>query len=89
VTSTEASQRAAAHALQVEIPTAVVAANSPDPSAGDGSLQADLDTAARADAKSLVPEGGHNPAGGSGSHVGGAPGAGDPPVHYGPGAWLL
>jgi hypothetical protein len=57
VTSIEASQRAAAHALQVEIPTmAAVAANSPDPSVGEGGLQAVLDTAAQVDVKSLDPK---------------------------------
>jgi hypothetical protein len=57
VTSTEVSQRVAAHALLVEIPTTAVAvANSPDPSVGEGGLRADLDMAAQADAKSLDPK---------------------------------
>jgi hypothetical protein len=66
MSSTEAIQRAAAPALQVEIPTAVaaptlqveipttaVATNSPDPSVGEEGLQADLDTAIRVDASCL------------------------------------
>jgi hypothetical protein len=40
-----------AHALLVEIPTAV--ATSPDPSMGEGGLQDDLDTVVGADARSL------------------------------------
>jgi hypothetical protein len=56
VTSMEASQRVAAHALKVEIPMVVAAANSPNPSMGEGGLQAVLDTVARADAKSLDPK---------------------------------
>jgi hypothetical protein len=36
-----------------------------------------------------VPQGGQNPAKGGGGHVAGALGVGDPPVHCGPGAWLL
>jgi hypothetical protein len=54
----EASQRAAAHAFQVEIPTvaATAAANSPDLSMGEGGLQAVLDMATRVDAKSLDPK---------------------------------
>jgi hypothetical protein len=53
----EVSQRAAALALQVEIPTVVVAAaNSPDSSVEEGGLQAILDTAAWADAKILDPK---------------------------------
>jgi hypothetical protein len=43
----------AAPALQVEIPIALELANTPDPSMGDECLQADLDTAIRADASSL------------------------------------
>jgi hypothetical protein len=64
--STEAIQRAAALALQVEIPMAVAApalqveipmvvvtASSPDPSVEEESLQADLDTTVGANARSL------------------------------------
>jgi hypothetical protein len=40
----EVSQRVAVHALPVEIPMAVAAASSPNPSMGEGGLQADLDT---------------------------------------------
>jgi hypothetical protein len=46
----------AASALQVEIPTAVVAASSPDLSVGEEDLQADLDTTVGADASSLDPK---------------------------------
>jgi hypothetical protein len=48
----------AAHALLVEIPTAVAAASSPDPdpSVGEGGLQADLDMAVGVDARSLDPK---------------------------------
>jgi hypothetical protein len=63
----------------------MVAANSPNPSVGEGGLQAVLDMAAWADTKSLDPKAAEH----GGSHVGGALGAGDPLVHYGPGAWLL
>jgi hypothetical protein len=56
VTSTEARQRVAAHALLVEIPTAAAAASSPDPSVGEGGLQADLHMAVGADARSLDPK---------------------------------
>jgi hypothetical protein len=41
----------AVHALLMEIPT--TAASSPDPSMGDGGLQADLDMAVGVDARSL------------------------------------
>jgi hypothetical protein len=44
---------AAVLALQVEIPTAVAVASSPDPFVDEESLQADLDTAVGADASSL------------------------------------
>jgi hypothetical protein len=47
---------AVAPTLQVEIPMAVVAASSPDPSVGEEGLQANLDTAAGADASSLDPK---------------------------------
>jgi hypothetical protein len=63
----------------------MVAANSPNPSVGEGGLQAVLDMAAWADTKSLDPKAAER----GGGHVGGAPGAGDPLVHYGPDAWLL
>jgi hypothetical protein len=66
VSTTEAIQRAAppavqveittvaaASALQVEIPTATVAASSPDPSVGEEGLQVDLDMAVAVDASSL------------------------------------
>jgi hypothetical protein len=56
VTLTEASQRGAVHALLVEIPTMVAAASSPDPSVGEGGLQANLDTAVGVDARSLEPK---------------------------------
>jgi hypothetical protein len=52
----EASQWVAAHALLMEIPTAVVMASSPNPSVGEGGLQADLDTSMGADARSLDPK---------------------------------
>jgi hypothetical protein len=53
----EVSQRAVAHALQVEFPTVVAAAaNSPILSMGEGGLQAVLDMAARTDDKSLNPK---------------------------------
>jgi hypothetical protein len=51
VSSTEVIQRAAAPALQVEIPT--VSASTPDPSMGEEGLQADLDTTVGADSSSL------------------------------------
>jgi hypothetical protein len=35
------------------------------------------------------PEGDQNPVEGGGGHVGSALAAGDPPVHYSLGAWLL
>jgi hypothetical protein len=54
VSSTEVIQRAAAPVLQVEIPTA--AASSRDPSVGEEGLQADLDTAVRADTSSMDPK---------------------------------
>jgi hypothetical protein len=41
------------HALLVEIRTAAAVASSPDPSVGEAGLQADLDTAVGADARSL------------------------------------
>jgi hypothetical protein len=41
----EASQRAAVHALLVEIPIGAAVASSPDPSMGEGGLNANLDTA--------------------------------------------
>jgi hypothetical protein len=53
---TEASQRAAAHVLLVEIPMAAMAASSPDPYVGEGGLQADLDMAIGADARGLDPK---------------------------------
>jgi hypothetical protein len=53
VSSTEAIQRAAASALQVEIPTVSASARTSDPSVGEECLQADLDTAVGADASSL------------------------------------
>jgi hypothetical protein len=53
LSSTEAIQRAAAPALQVEIPTSAVAASTPDPSMEQECLQADLDTDVGADASSL------------------------------------
>jgi hypothetical protein len=56
VTLTEARQRASAHALLVEIPTAAAVASSPDPSVEEGGLQAVLDMAARANARSLDPK---------------------------------
>jgi hypothetical protein len=48
----------AADALLVEIPTAAVAASSPDvePSVGEGGIQADLDMTVGADARSLDPK---------------------------------
>jgi hypothetical protein len=48
----------AVHALLVEIPKAVAAASSPDldPFVGEGGLQADLDMAVGADARSLDPK---------------------------------
>jgi hypothetical protein len=52
----EVSQRAATHALLAEIPMAVVAASSPDPSMGEGDLHADLNMAAGVDATSLDPK---------------------------------
>jgi hypothetical protein len=52
----EASQRAVMHALLVEFPMAAATASSPDPSMGEGSLQADLDTAVGTDAGSLDPK---------------------------------
>jgi hypothetical protein len=54
VTSAEASQRAVTHAPQVEIPT-VVAGKGGLQAMGEGGLQVVLDTAARADAKSMDP----------------------------------
>jgi hypothetical protein len=51
MTWTETSQRVAVHALLMEIPAA--AASSPDPSVGDGGLEADLDMAVGVDARSL------------------------------------
>jgi hypothetical protein len=56
VTLTEARQRASAHALLVEITTAAAVASSPDPSVEEGGLQAVLDMAARANARSLDPK---------------------------------
>jgi hypothetical protein len=53
VSSTEAIQRAAASALQVEIPIVSASARTPDPSVGEECLQANLDTAVGADASSL------------------------------------
>jgi hypothetical protein len=53
VSSTEAIQRAATPALQMEIPTTAALASSPDPSMGEEGLQADLDTVVGADASSL------------------------------------
>jgi hypothetical protein len=46
------------HALLVEIPMATAVASSPDPnpSVGEGGLQADLDMAVGADARSLDPK---------------------------------
>jgi hypothetical protein len=44
------------HALLVEFPMAAATASSPDPSMGEGSLQADLDTAVGTDAGSLDPK---------------------------------
>jgi hypothetical protein len=54
----EAIQRVVAPALQVEIPTAAVAASSPDLSMGEESLQAYLDMASSLDPKAanLLPE---------------------------------
>jgi hypothetical protein len=85
VTSTEASQRVAAHALQVEIPMVAV---------GEGGLQGCgggwPPGCPRYDCmggrQKPGPQGGQNHAEGGGGHVGGAPGARDPPVHCGPGA---
>jgi hypothetical protein len=56
VSSTEAIQRAAAPAIQVEIPMMMVAASSPGPSVGAEGLQADPDTAIGTDASSLDPK---------------------------------
>jgi hypothetical protein len=53
VSSTEAIQRAAAPALQVEIPTMASLARSPDLSMGEEGLQAKPDTTIGADASSL------------------------------------
>jgi hypothetical protein len=53
VSSTEAIQRAAVPALQVEIPTVSASARTPNPSVGEECLQADLDMAVGADASSL------------------------------------
>jgi hypothetical protein len=53
VSSTEVIQRAAAPALQVEIPTVSASASTPDPSMGEEGLQADLDTTVGADSSSL------------------------------------
>jgi hypothetical protein len=55
MSSTEAIQRAAVSALQVEIPMAA-AASSPDPSVGKEGLQTDLDMAVGADHSSLDPK---------------------------------
>jgi hypothetical protein len=43
----------AVHALLVEIPTVVAAASNPDPSMGEGGLQANLDAAVGANARSM------------------------------------
>jgi hypothetical protein len=51
VSSTEAIQRAGAPALQVEIPTTLSTASSPDPFVGEEWLQADLDTGVGEDAR--------------------------------------
>jgi hypothetical protein len=56
LSSTEAIQRVAVPTLQVEIPTVVAVASSPDPSLGEEGLQADLDTIVRADTSSLDPK---------------------------------
>jgi hypothetical protein len=53
VSSTEAIQRAAAPALQVEIPMTASSTSSPDPSVGEDSLQAYLDTVVGVDISSL------------------------------------
>jgi hypothetical protein len=53
LSSTEAIQRVAMPALQVEIPMAVVTAGSPDAYVGEEGLQTDLDTIVGADANSL------------------------------------
>jgi hypothetical protein len=49
----EVIQRAAAPALQVELPTASAMASTPDPSMGEECQRADLDTAVEEDARSL------------------------------------
>jgi hypothetical protein len=58
VSSTEVIQRAAAPALQVEIPTTSTSASTstPDPFVGAEGLQADLDMTVGADASSLDPK---------------------------------
>jgi hypothetical protein len=56
MSSTEAIQRAATPALQVEIPTASASASTPDSSLGEECLQADLDMIVGADASSLDPK---------------------------------
>jgi hypothetical protein len=56
LSSTEAIQRVAVPALQLEIPTATAVASSPDPYLGEEGLQADLDIAIGADASSLDPK---------------------------------
>jgi hypothetical protein len=55
VSSTKVIQRAAAPALQVEIPTASASVSTPDPSVGE-CLQAYLDTAVGLDASRLDPK---------------------------------
>jgi hypothetical protein len=52
----ESSQRAAAHALLVEIPTTAATTSSSDPSVGEGGLQADLNIVMRADTRSQDPK---------------------------------
>jgi hypothetical protein len=53
VSSTETVQRAAALALQVELPTASATASSPDPFVGEECRKADLNMAVVEDARSL------------------------------------
>jgi hypothetical protein len=53
MSSTEAIQRAAASALQVELPTALVTASTPHPYVGEECWMADLDMTVGEDARSL------------------------------------
>jgi hypothetical protein len=79
VSSTEAFQRTTMPALQVELPTASMTTNNPDPAMGEECWKTDLDTTIGGGRQKPGLCGGQKPTRGDDDHVEGPPATGDPP----------